>query len=509
MYIPLTFEGALQSCLYAQGGYDQGFFISGSDQYAYHLFSQTGSGQSFQVLAGTLNNVQIAVVGGGGGGAVSLFNGAGGGGGGVIISPNTTLYAGTYTINVGRGGSGGAYQPSINNPGETGNPSSISGQNLYLSVDGGKGGNGNVGGDSGLPTAFSGSAGSSTRGGGGAGAGGAAPVFGFPYFGANGPGIIAYFGGAPVISYPFGYTVFSAGGFGYNWDAPNPTGSAIGQFGTGGDGMDRNLGIDAPDGRNGAVILQYKINEYCKNWFNETGSCGCSQVTFNIPQSGQTYFDLTASYAYTQCGTNTFVSGNVISNFPVTACAASGSWYSFIGSTPVWTQFNNSAFSSGNNCFSASYGVQTCVTQSFPPTNCGSNLFYSSSSSSTIYYIPTGSANILQFPVSASRIGYVCASSGSNTQLGYYPSGIIGFQGYVSSSISALCRNYLFTPVGTPQTATYYSCDTNQLQSASISIPTTFCCRVNSPRTLSGGFSTITDTGAGCFPGGTGSCGCP
>jgi len=508
MYIPLTFEGALQSCLYAVGGNDQGFFLSGSDQYAFHIFSQTGSGQTLSVLAGTLNNVQIAVVGGGGGGAVSLLNGAGGGGGGVIISPNNILYAGTYTINVGSGGSGGVYNPGIDNPGQTGNPSSISGQNLYLSVDGGYGGNGNVGGNSGAPTSFSGSAGTSTRGGGGAGAGGASIRIIPTQYGVPGPGISASFGGQPAGAYPSGFTLFSAGGYGHNWTATDPTGSQQGQFGTGGDGSNRNSGNPGQNGRNGAVIIQYKINNYCKNWFNQTGSCNCSQITFNIPQSGQTYFDLTGSYAYTQCGTNTFVSGNVISNFPVTVCTASGSWYSFISSDPNGAQQNNSAFSSGNNCFSASYGVQTCVTQSFPPTNCGSNLFYSSSSSGIVYYVPTGSANILQFPVSASRIGYVCASSGS-TPLGYYPSGMLGTLNFVSSSIVNWCRNYLFTPVGIPQTATYYSCDTNQLQTSVISSPTTFCCRVNRPRTLSGAGASITDTGAGCFPGGTGSCNCP
>ena len=64
MYIPLTFEGALQKCLFASGGVE-GFYISGNTQYAYHWF--TGSGQ-FVVNKGSIDNVEIYVIGGGGGG---------------------------------------------------------------------------------------------------------------------------------------------------------------------------------------------------------------------------------------------------------------------------------------------------------------------------------------------------------------------------------------------------------------------------------------------------------
>ena len=514
MYIPLTFEGALQSCLYASGGYEQGFFLSGSDQYAFHLFSQTGSHQ-LQVLAGTLNNVQIGVIGGGGGGAVSLLNGAGGGGGGVIVSQNNILYAGTYSINVGRGGSGGAYHPSINNPGETGNPSSISGQNLYLSVDGGKGGNGNVGGDSGLPTAFSGSAGSSTRGGGGAGAGGAAPVFGFPYFGANGPGIIAYFGGQVPAIGATGKLTLAAGGFGYNWDAPNPTGSEQGQFGTGGDGSNRNSGNDAQDGRNGAVIVQYKINDYCKNWFNETGSCGCSQATFGIPlnESAQ-YFDLTGSYFYTQCGSSEISSGSLISNFPVTVCVASGSWGRIIRSNQIGAQVITDGFASGNNCFSASYGIQTCVTQSFQSTCTSSFVTFVAGTGSTgpqsLYYVPRLNSSITYGETLANNyLTYRCVSSGSS--FGFYPTGISG--GGSKIYLTAACNNVTFTNNdGGGKTYKYWNCNGQYAQVALGGYSSASACI---DTTLPYGFygntvNTNVTVGTDCLGSAlyTGSCGC-
>jgi len=515
MYIPLTFEGALQSCLYAQGGYEQGFFLSGSDQYAFHLFSQTGSGQQFQVLAGTLNNVQIGVIGGGGGGAVSLLNGAGGGGGGVIVSQNNILYAGTYSINVGRGGSGGAWQPSIYNPGETGSPTSISGTNLYLSVDGGKGGNGNVGGESGAPTAFSGSAGTSTRGGGGAGAGGAAIRIIPTQYGVPGPGITAYLGGQIPAIGATGKLILATGGYGVNWEATDPTGSEQGQFGTGGDGRDYNSGNDAQDGRNGAVIIQYKINDYCKNWFNETGSCQCSQTTFGIPlnESAQ-YFDLTGSYFYTPCGRTDIASGSLISNFPVTTCVASGSWGRIIRSNQIGGQVITDGFASGNNCFSASYGVQTCTTQSFQSTCTSSYVTFVAGTGSTspqsYYYVPKLSSSISYGDTLTNNyLTYKCVSSGSS--FGFYPTGISG--GGSKIYFTAACNNVTFrNNDGGNKTYKYWKCNGQYTQailggytSASVCIDTTL---------PYGFYGTTTNTnitvGADCISSYlTGSCGCP
>ena len=56
MYIPLTFEGALQKCLFATSSATEGYFISGSQQWKYHWF--TGSG-ALTVQKGTIDNVQI------------------------------------------------------------------------------------------------------------------------------------------------------------------------------------------------------------------------------------------------------------------------------------------------------------------------------------------------------------------------------------------------------------------------------------------------------------------
>ena len=326
----------------------------------------------------------------------------------------------------------------------------------------------------------------------------------FPSGGEPGAGITASFGGNPYVT-PTGSQEFGAGGIGVGGSP-----EANSQFGRGGAGVNRNAGVPGEDGNDGCIVIQYKINDYCKNWFNETGNCNCSQVTFNINSGlGDPDARLTGSFVYTQCGTNTFLSGSLRDKWPVTVCAASGSWYQQVNSSTAGTQQVSVGFASGNNCFSASYGVQTCVTQSFTPTNCGNLLFYSASTAGLVYYVPTGSANInISYP-SASYVGYICASSGS-TDVGFYPTGILGTGNVITSSIVGICRNYLFTPGGgVPRTATYYSCDTNVLQSSVISTPTTFCIRVGRPTSLTGAGSTITDTSASCFPGGTGSCGCP
>ena len=413
MYIPLTFEGALQTCLYASGGYEQGFFISGSQQYAFHVFSETGS-QQFEVLAGTLNNAKIAVVGGGGGGAFASPAAGGGGGGGVIVQDNVTLYGGIYNINVGRKG--------IDEGAGTG--TSMTGTNLSLSVGGGSPGVGNLGGNSGTPNSFSGAGGAGSKGGGGGGAGAAADVFPTGLWNEGGRGISSSFGGntgGMPFPYDYGNTkLFGGGGngngssFDYNYSL----------YGRGVDGRTNG----ASPGRDGAVIIQYPINDYCKNFFNQTGSCDCRQVIIDVTDGLNFYPDISGSYLYTPCGTNSFVSGNLESHWPTTLCAASNSfyWYQYGGSTFEPISASGGGFAnSGSECFSASYGVQTCVTQSLPPT-CNSNIYTfsnSGSGDSTIYWVPKNSDNFSYSNLAGGAVGYQCVSTGSIGSIGYYPYG--------------------------------------------------------------------------------------
>jgi hypothetical protein len=520
MYIPLTFEGALQSCLYAQGGYEQGFFLSGSQQYAFHLFNKTGS-QQLQVLAGTLNNVSIAVAGGGGGGASADGGAGGGGGGGVIVSQNNILYAGTYGINVGRGGSGGAYQTTQSNPGETGSPTSISGTNLYFSVDGGKGGSGNTGGDSGAPTAFSGSAGTALRGGGGGGsAGNATPATLSPNVaGTGGPGITASFGGEAIGAFTPAYSkVFGSGA--------NGSGAAIddpySQFGRGGIGVVRSTGNSAQAGRDGCVIVQYPINNYCKNWFNQTGSCGCSQATFRIEEvAGGFYADLTGSFAYTPCGTNTIASGSLISYFPQTVCAVSNSYYWQLNSDTNGAQVGRSGFVGGNNCFSASYGVQTCTTQSFIPTCTSSIVTFQagtgSTSPQTVFWVPKNESNIQYTTIPNGSVTYKCISSGSiySGSIAIYPAGISGIGSRIlTSSVTCSTVTFTSTAASSYRYYRYQTCGGAPVADRFFGAGTiTDCVDLRFPY----GFyfvsttNTTVTTGSSCLSSviDTGSCGCP
>jgi hypothetical protein len=500
MYIPLTFEGALQSCLYASGGFVQGFFISASQQYAFHVFNQTGS-QQLQVLAGTLNNVKIAVVGGGGGGSDTSPAAGGGGGGGVIVQDNTILYAGTYTINVGKGGL----------PLDPGQATSIVGANLSLSAGGGNPGFGNVGGNSGTPNSFLGAAGTSAQGGGGGGAAGNAYVNGSSLFNQGGPGITSSFGGdTGGMPFPFSYgntKYLGAGGNGDQSGVSDP----LSLYGRGGVGI---AGAPGASGGDGAVIIQYPINDYCKNFFNETGSCDCRQLVISITDNLNFYPNITGSYQYTPCGTNTFASGTLEAYWPVTLCAASNSWYWYeytgsVGLPYIYSASFSGFVDSGAECFSASYGVQTCVTQSFTPTNCGSNLFYSASIAGTFFYVPTGSANINYYNVSAGTVGFGCISSGSVGSIGEYPNGLTGLNNTLSSNSADYCRNTRFTPGSGTQTYSYYRCDNNTQVIATTSVAVTVCARKGRPVTMTGIGSSIVDLGSGCMSTSTGSCGCP
>jgi hypothetical protein len=168
MYIPLTFEGALAKCLYASGGIE-GYFISGSDEYKYHLFT-LGSSQ-FEVQAGTLDNLTIFMVGGGGGGGFNTSTpGQGGGAGEVKIIENQRIFSGIYNITIGAGGDG--RKSGLATIGGNGLSTTFSGSNFFYSASGGQGGsyNGFAGGALGTSgNGFAGGANTSTHGGGGGG----------------------------------------------------------------------------------------------------------------------------------------------------------------------------------------------------------------------------------------------------------------------------------------------------------------------------------------------------
>lgn len=511
MYIPLTFEGALQKCLFASGGLE-GFFISGSQQWKYHMF--TGAAD-LVVQKGTIDNVQIYVIGGGGGGARGTANtnvAGGGGGGGTNFTMNARLFQGTYNIVVGEGGDGASI---INSDGFSGSQSSIIGADLNLVAKGGGGGTWGASGRGGVSgNGFAGGTSQLSNGGGG---GGSTAV------GDNATALKAGNGGAGntfyIAEYAFGYGCggggyarststeqgFSCSGtiYGEGGEGNNDSSAGANRFGMGGGGN----GNSGSAGGSGSVIIQYPIYDYCSNYFDETGSCGCREVTFDISDPVNYLPDLFGNYLYTPCGTNELVSGSILAYQPVTVCAASSSFY-WVNSNSSYGNSSGTLVESGPQCISASYGVETCVTQSFPPTCSGSFVFYKGGTSSTFYYIPTNSSSLSYSPIANNNVSFKCVSSGSFSGIGSYPYGLSGAGAAISTSSITFCTSYLFTPGSGTQTATYYECSTDTLVSIAISTPTRFCTRNGRPRTLSGGGSTIV-AGGGCVTGGSGSCGCP
>jgi hypothetical protein len=342
MYIPLTFEGTSQRCLYARGGYE-GYWVSGSQQYGYHLY--TGS-STFTVDRGTISNAEIFVVGGGGGGGSQGGTqvGGGGGGGGVAYQTNVRLFGGTYTITVGEGGAGGIYSSTLDRNGQTGGSSSFNGSNFFLGAGGGGGGDavGTTpyrGGASGDPTRFQGGASSGGEGGGGGGATGAG-------INANVPNNTKSQGGPGYLYTPSQWEMyFGCGGAGTQIDPPSPVQGGCAQageeqadanpiwaFGCGGGGgaqYDGGTGTytRAGNGSSGCVIIKYPISTPCNDYFIGTGSCGCTQQAFNIYDSGDLNpVDRTGSYTYVPCGyTSSVVSGSLLAGFSITACGVSGS----------------------------------------------------------------------------------------------------------------------------------------------------------------------------------------
>ena len=431
MYIPLTFEGALQKCLFASGGYE-GYFISGSQEYKYHLF--TGSA-NLEVQKGTIDNVQIYVVGGGGGGGNrNTARGAGGGGGGAVnYTMNGRLFQGTYSVSIG---GGGANQTTGNSNGFSGGSSQFIGSNLSMTAPGGGGGIGldaSTGGTGGTPNGGNGgNGGTSTGGNGSLGVLIYLDEYGNGY-GCGGGGAEDVFGGAPSGFSCNGvqYGAGASGGSDAGEGAPN-----YGMGGGGGNGSRIGKG-----GGSGVVIIQYPIYDYCSNYFNETGSCDCRQITFDITDPLNYYPQYTGSYLYTQCGTNTFVSGTLQPYYPKTVCAASGSWF-WVVSNSGYGNSSNPVNSTYPQCLSASYGVETCVTQSFPPT-CNSNLYTfsnSGSGASQIYWVPKNSGNLSYSNLGAGAVTYQCVSNGTIGSIGSYPYG-----GSAGVFTTASCSNTTFT----------------------------------------------------------------
>jgi hypothetical protein len=424
MYIPLTFEGSLGKCLYASGGLTNGTFISGSDEYEFHLYNNNST---FTITNGTVDNVTILLVGGGGGGGWATSAAQGGGGGGVTLIQNQRLYPGTYSIIVGKGGLGSTSTIS-NQIGDTGTSSSFSGSGLYITASGG-GGGGYFGNDTGTGVSgngFAGGSSTSTYGGGGGGAVAVGQAGNTTNGAGDGGNGIEYANSDRRFAYAFGCggggsrTAAGSGQVGFscnstsygagcsNVDYPAQDGNP-GYGGGGGAGLRGYTG--AGDGGDGCVYIQYKINSYCKNFNHKTGSCECREITFNTDPIA-TYDPLvTGSYAYVPCGTSTLVTGSVQAYYPITVCATSGAF--FVGPTSS-SRYQIGYNSTGSQCSTWS---NVCGTSPIYTSSCSSSYFTYFGSGYT-YYVGRNSDSISYSEVDnnyvqgGAEIGrYVCQSS--------------------------------------------------------------------------------------------------
>lgn len=452
MYIPLTFEGALQKCLFASGGYE-GFYISGSTQYKYHWF--TGSAQ-LTVQKGSIDNVQIYVIGGGGGGGNrSVSRGAGGGGGGgVNYVMNGRLFQGTYNVVVGKGGDD---QTTSNSDGFDGSPSSFIGSNLSMVAGGGGGGKGNN---------------SSTGGTGGVPNGGSGGNGGISTAGSGNTGLIIYLDG---ISNGFGCggggaeDAFSGQASGY---------SCGGEYGRGGSqssdstegapyyGMGGGGGNDSRIGRrggSGSVLIQYPIYDYCNNHFNETGSCGCKQITFDSTNPGAYDPYIARNYLYTPCGGNQLVSGSVIAYFPISVCATSGTFY--FGPTSNTT--NTIGYVDSSLTTQCSTGSVCGSNPTFTPTCSSSYMTYWNPLGTTeaVYYVPRSGSLIDVEYLPRNSGSYICSSNG-------YPNGITNNNMITASGVKCFALRYQRSiAVGSGTQTLYWRDCSNTLQSATFGFP--------------------------------------
>jgi hypothetical protein len=532
MYIPLTFEGALSKCIFATAvsGAMEGYFISGSQQWKYHWF--TGSG-NLVVDKGTIDNVQIYVVGGGGGGATANpFGGGGGGGGGAVTyTMNGRLFAGTYSSVIGAGGESVNVQDTA---GTNGRASTFIGNNINMSAGGGQGGGqgGNIG--------TGGAAGGA--GGGAGGAGGSSTC-------SNGSiGTLIYFAGQNGAGYGCGgggaTSVFTGGDcFSCNDTSYGgaPGGYGANRYGMGGAGGNNPGYPIGGFGGSGSVMIQYPIYDYCNNYFNETGSCGCKEITFDTTDPFNYYPNQTGSYLYMPCGEDNFVSGSLIAYAPLIVCAVSNSYYSYvIGDTveplvpTVRAGFvNDTWLPNAPQCVSASITPTTCSVEWFAPT-CTSSIvtIYTPSGSggnpSEFGYVAKNATTHSIYTSTSARVNYFCISTGSlygGNQI--YPQLLTG--NYAALYNTASCNtielqaSWAGKTVGAGNTTYYYYACNGEKTSVTLSRPTnnftgtisaSFCRDMITPTYFVRSGIAPTEylyTGSVCLGANfnTGSCGCP
>jgi hypothetical protein len=237
-------------------------------------------------------------------------------------------------------------------------------------------------------------------------------------FGCGGGGYATSTSDAPGLS--CNGTDYGSGGEGTNTAGPGA--NFYGQGGGGG-------GTYGAAGGSGSVIIQYPITDYCGNYFDRTGSCGCREITFDASDVTDFYPNLSASYFYSPCGTNTYVTGSVVAYAPITVCANSGSF--FVG--PSGSEVSNIGILTGSitqpQCTSGQKGYpETCITLAPFTSSCSSSFYtyFGYNDNGYAYWVGRNSSNIsfTTFSngenISGSKGGvYVCQSTIASNPAAY------------------------------------------------------------------------------------------
>ena len=227
-----------------------GTYSAGGKNYKYLTF--TGSGT---ITFDTDGLATLLVVGGGGGGGATAYapDHGGGGGGGQVLEDDFYFTAGTYTVTVGAGGTGGLYSSGSPMPGYNGNSSLVG--NYQASGGGGGGAKAFFGafnygrnGASGGGAAFGsggggGTAYSTLTGNDGAGPGGGGGAGGLPSGTTGGVGASSSITNTPVT--------YGAGG--------NAGGTTAGGANTGDGGQGPITSVNAPAGGSGIVVVRVEV----------------------------------------------------------------------------------------------------------------------------------------------------------------------------------------------------------------------------------------------------------
>lgn len=242
----------------------QGGIVTYNGTKTVHTFTSTGT---LTVTGQGKIDVLVVAGGGGGGNTGGLWEGGGGGGGGLVYHANRDISAGTYTVTVGTGGTGG--NKGTNSVFDT--ITALGGGNGGVAISGGSGGGGtaasggaatqgNSGGGTGYGNAGAASGASPNRGGGGGGAGGAGSGSQPPVGGAGRSfditGTPKYYaaGGGGGSS-----TAGGAGGSGIGGQGASPYGNgggAVANTGSGGGGCNGSANVGGR-GADGIVIISH------------------------------------------------------------------------------------------------------------------------------------------------------------------------------------------------------------------------------------------------------------